>query len=92
MHCCDATGEVAIADAREAGFADHLGKSFLLWKLADGFHQILVWLVVARSNFTQPRDHLERVKIEEFVEDRHGYFGKLQAHETAAGLQDAMGN
>src|SRR5262245_53627480 len=70
MNGCNATRQVAKADAAEPGVADHAGKALLIGEGADAFDQIPVGLCRAGGQCPQTRDDLKGMKVVEAIE--HG--------------------
>lgn len=90
MHGCDAASYVAIADACETGFADHLRKQFLAREFANALDQILVGFAITRRQLPKARDDFKGMKIIEPVEDRDLAFREFQAQKPPARLQDSV--
>src|SRR4051794_24425295 len=79
-----------MADAREAGGADHPAERLRFWKFADRLDEVAIGLAIAGHRLTELGYDLEREQLIEPVEAGHVDAGEFQAEESAAGPQHAM--
>ena len=82
-----AAGEVAVADAAEAGLLDHPGEGLLVGEAADALDQVLVGLAIARDPFADLRNGLERPGVIGGPQRDARGPAELETDEPAAGLQ-----
>src|SRR3954471_12109161 len=87
----DAAGQVAVAHLTESGRFDPSHQTFLIGELADALDQILVRLAVAGHQLAQPWQDRERVPVIDVPQNRQDNPAELQAEETPARFQHAVG-
>ena len=73
----DATSQVSVRDAFEAGIFNLLRPLGLLWKHSYRFNQVLVRVSVAGNHLPQLWYHIKRVEVVELFEARHYHFREL---------------
>jgi hypothetical protein len=62
-------------------------KLFLVGKLANTFHQILIRRTIIGHHFTHGRDDMEGIGVVDLTKDRIGNMRKFQAHESSTRLE-----
>lgn len=75
---------------REPGRFDHVSELRLTREPFDRFDQVLVRVSVGGENVTEWWDHVERVKVVGFCEDRVLNFGKLETREDSPWFEDSV--
>ena len=86
----DPGGKIAHVDLGEAGCFHHRLERGLVGMLADRFGQVLVALGIAGEEFAEPRQHCERMKIVQRLEQGRTQRGEFQDQDAAARLEHAM--
>lgn len=79
-------GEISVVDFVEVGCFDFSFEGFLVWKVLDGFYQILIVFVIFGDEGVQFRYYIERLGVIDFFLGLVGGVCEFQVKEVVIGF------